>query len=69
MTHPAFYTTEPFGSMHVMAVDPGTVIKDERSGESVTIDEQTFAVKGRVIWCTHTTADRLREHIQSEAKR
>lgn len=63
--HPAFYRTEPMGAMRVMAVDPGTVIKDERSGDSVTIDDQTFAVKGRVMWCTHTTAERLRASIKA----
>jgi hypothetical protein len=58
--HPSNYTTVPFGAMRVMEVDPGTVIKDERSGEEITVDDETIAVKGAVIWCTKRVVDQIR---------
>lgn len=55
--HPSTYTTMPFGAMHVMEVDAGTQVTDERSGETITVDDETSAVKGRVIFCTKRTYD------------
>lgn len=54
-------TTVPFGAMHVMAVEPGTVITDERTGQKITVDDRTAAVKGSVIWCTEATFERLKQ--------
>jgi len=42
----------PFGAMRVMEVDAGTDVTDERTGETITVDDETAAVKGRVIFCT-----------------
>ena len=63
MTHPAFYKTVPFNGLQIMQVDPGTVVKDERSGEEVTVTDDTVAVKGRVMFCTKRIFDRLKEEI------
>jgi hypothetical protein len=46
--------------MHVMQVDGGTDIKDERTGEVITVDDNTCAVKGRVIFCTAKIYDALK---------
>lgn len=61
MRSPSDCFTEAFGSMHVMEVDPGTVVKDDRSGESITVDDETAAVKGRVIFCTKKVFDKLKQ--------
>jgi hypothetical protein len=58
--HPSEYTTVPLGSLHVMAVDVGTVITDERTGQKVTIDDNTHCRKGSVIFCTSKTFDALK---------
>lgn len=60
MPHPSEYSTVPFGSMHVMQVDVGTKVTDERSGETITVDDETTAVKGRVIFCTEKTYNALK---------
>lgn len=62
--HPSEYATVPLGAMHVMQVDLGTVITDERSGQSVTVDDENSAVKGRVIFCTEKTFDTLKSKIR-----
>jgi len=54
-SHPSTYSTVPFGAMSIMEVDAGTVVSDERSGETITVDDETSAVKGRVIFCTKKT--------------
>jgi hypothetical protein len=41
--------------MNIIEVDSGTKITDERSGETITVDDKTCAVKGRVIFCTKRT--------------
>lgn len=61
MRNPAEYTTTPWNGLHVMQVDAGTVIKDERSGEEITVTDDTAAFKGRVMFCTKKVFDRLRE--------
>jgi hypothetical protein len=53
--------------MHVMQVDAGTTITDERSGEAITVDDETVAVKGRVIFCTERTFEALRRRVEEEA--
>lgn len=51
--------------MHVMEVDAGTKITDERSGETITVDDETCAVKGRVIFCTKRTYDAFKARCAS----
>jgi hypothetical protein len=63
MRSPSEYFTEAFGAMHVMEVDPGTVITDERSGEKITVTDDTVAVKGRVMFCTKAVYDRLKQEV------
>lgn len=58
MRHPSEYTTMPMGGLHVMQVDPGTVI--ERTGETITVDDETTAVKGRVVFCTEKVFEALK---------
>lgn len=48
-----------------MEVDPGTVITDERSGQSVTVDDETAAFKGRVCFCTKKIFDAMKAHVPS----
>jgi hypothetical protein len=60
MRHPADYFTVAFNGYHVMEVDPGTVITDERTGDEITVDDETVAVKGRVMFCTNKVFERLK---------
>lgn len=64
MKNPIEYATTPFLGMHVMQVDPGTVITDERTGQEATVEDDTFVTKGNVIFCTKKIFDRLKEEIQ-----
>lgn len=61
--HPSEYFTEAFGSMHVMEVDAGTVVTDERTGDKITVNDETVAVKGRVMFCTKKVFDKLKEEV------
>ncbi len=65
MGHPAFYNTVPFNGLHVMQVDPGTVIKDERTGKEITVDDDTVAFKGGLMFCTKRIFERLKEEVPS----
>lgn len=64
MRHPSEYTITPFLGMHVMQVDPGAVITDERTGMEATVEDDTFVTKGNVIFCTQKIFDKLREAVQ-----
>lgn len=66
MRHPSEYSTVPFGATRVMVVDAGTVIKDDRSGQEVTITDQTACSKGNVIFCTEATFEALKAHSDGE---
>lgn len=63
--HPSEYSTVPLGSMHVMQVDVGTNVTDERSGETITVDDETIAVKGRVIFCTERQYEAIKARCAS----
>lgn len=63
MRSPSEYFTEAFGAMHLMKVDPGTVVKDERTGDEITVDDETVAVKGRVMFCTEKVFDKLKQEF------
>lgn len=58
--HPSEYTTQPFGGFHVMVVDPGTTITDERTGASETVDGRSAVRKGAVIYCTKSVFDAMK---------
>lgn len=61
MTYPAFCTTPIlFGGLLVTEVDPGTVITDDRTGERVTVDDETAARKGNVVFCTKKVFEALK---------
>jgi len=49
-----------------MEVDQGTVITDERTGDKITVDDETVAVKGTVMFCTKPVFDKLKE-VRSNA--
>ena len=49
-----------------MVVDAGTVIKDERSGEEVTVDDKTAARKGALVYCTKPVYDALKAQIPED---
>ncbi len=63
MRHPSEYTTVPFGALHVMQVDAGTVITDERTGQTITVDDETAAVKGNVMFLTEAKFEALKAHV------
>lgn len=65
MTHPAFYQTVPFNGLHVMEVDPGTVVTDERTGQKITVDDETMAVKGSVCFVTKKVFEAIKARIPS----
>jgi hypothetical protein len=48
-----------------MEVDAGTVIKDERSGKEITVDDETVAFKGRVCFCTKKIFTALKNAVPS----
>lgn len=60
MRSPADYFTVAFNGYHVMEVDPGTVVKDERTGDEITVNDETVAVKGRVMFCTKNIFESLK---------
>lgn len=60
MRHPSEYVTFGLAGMHIMVVDAGTVVTDERSGQSATIDDQNAVAKGRLIYCTERTFEALK---------
>lgn len=60
MRHPSDYTTIPLGALHIMEVDAGTVITDERSGQFQKVDDDNFVVKGNVVFCTAKTYEALK---------
>lgn len=62
MKHPSEYHTTPFLGLHVMVVDTGTVIKDERTGDELTVDDDNAVNKGSVIYCTQPTYDAPQFH-------
>jgi hypothetical protein len=67
MRHPSLYSTVPFGALRVMQVDPGTVIKDERSGQEITVTDDTVAFKGPVCFCTKKVFDALKAAVPEGA--
>ena len=64
MKHPSEYTTVPFNGMHVMVVDAGTKITNERTGEEIVVDDNTIARKGSVIWCTKAVFEELKSKFE-----
>ena len=63
MQHPMDYTTTPFGACHVMVVDAGTTIKDERTGREETVTKDSAVTKGSMIYCTQSVFDQLKARI------
>ena len=63
MRHPSEYTTVPLGGLHVMVVDAGTEIKDERTGRVETVDDTSAVSKGSVLWVTQPVYDALKAEI------
>lgn len=54
------FSTAPFNGLHVMVVSAGTVVRDERSGEEIVVDDASAARKGSVLYCTQATFDALK---------
>lgn len=61
--HPSRYATVPFNGLHVMVVDAGTAITDERSGQTIIVDDNSAARKGAVLYCTQTIFDALKARV------
>jgi hypothetical protein len=68
MRHPSEYTTTPFGGLHIMQVDAGTVITDERTGERITVDDETAAKKGSVVYCTAKIYEAIKARCAAPVK-
>ncbi len=66
MKHPSEYSTVPFNGLHVMVVDAGTAIFDERSGQTIVVDDNVSARKGTVLYCTQAIFDALVARIPEE---
>jgi hypothetical protein len=60
MRSPATYSATALGGVHVMVVDAGTAVRDERSGQVIVVDDATAARKGSVIYCTQKIFDELK---------
>ncbi len=60
------WMTTPLGTMHVMQVETGTSVKDERTGDEIIVDDNTCAIKGRVIFCTERVYENLKTHVRSQ---
>jgi hypothetical protein len=63
MKHPMNYTTSPWAGLRVMCVDIGTVIKDERTGREITVDDETMAMKGNVAFVTEKVFESIKTKI------
>lgn len=63
MRSPSEYSTVPWNGLHVMEVDAGTVITDERTGKKFTVSDGETVFKGRVMFCTKRMFDWLKEEI------
>lgn len=63
MKHPSEYEATPFNGMHVMVVDAGTKVTDERSGQTIEITDSTSAAKGALLYCTQAVFDALKARI------
>lgn len=63
MKHPSEYTTTPLGGLHVMQVDDGATIKDERSGEEITVTDDVCAMKGNILYCTKNTFQAIQRKV------
>lgn len=64
MRNPILNNASPFNGVKVMEVEPGTVIKDERSGKSKTVTDDTVVFKGNVMFCTKPMVDRLKREVK-----
>jgi hypothetical protein len=64
MQNPLRYQTTPLNGMHVMVVDDGTKITDERTGEEVIVTDASAAAKGNVIYCTKPVFEALKKQTQ-----
>jgi hypothetical protein len=53
-------STISFCGAHVMVVSPGTVVRDERSGEEIVVDDTSAARKGSVVYCTQAVFEVLK---------
>lgn len=60
MKHPSEYITEQFCGVHVMVVDPGSVIKDERSGQEMVVTDDSCVFKGNIAYCTKPVFEKIK---------
>ena len=67
MNHPMNYTTTPWGGMRIMCVDIGTVIKDERTGQEIKVDDETMATKGNVAFVTEKVFEAIKARVPNGA--
>jgi hypothetical protein len=63
MRDPSEYSTVPWNGLHVMEVDAGTVITDERTRQKFIVTDDETVFKGSVMFCTKRIFDRLKEKI------
>jgi len=53
------------GAMHVLVVDAGTSVKNERDGSEIVVTDECAAQKGNVIFCTQKTYDALAKAVNT----
>jgi hypothetical protein len=58
------YDTLPLGGFHVIVVEAGTTVTDERSGDEAVITDTSCCTKGDLLYCTQAVFDALKAHIQ-----
>lgn len=58
-----------FGGVQFREVSSGTVIKDDRTGQEVTVDDNTAAFRGNVFYCTAKTVQALRRALSEQEGR
>lgn len=63
MQQPSEYALHPFCGCTVMVVEAGTEIKDERTGRTETVEENSAVTKGPLIYCTQRTYDALTARV------
>jgi hypothetical protein len=64
--HPREYGIVNYDGYHIMVVDAGTKVTDERSGQEIEVTDLVSAKKGDVIFCTQDFFDFMRAHTALE---
>ena len=64
--HPRDYGIVKYCGLHIMVVDAGTKVKDERSGQEIKVTDLVSVKKGNVIFCTQVFFDFLKSNTSPD---